>query len=173
MNLHNWETSLSVTGQSDCIWVTFRNVCSCLYMHTHDTFWGLTDFDGVRLRLSTGSTNGHIVHPPDDTNLEGEVWMMMTGENRRTEENPVPVPLCTSQIPHGLTRARTRFSAVKGRRLTAWAVAPPYLGLGSTFPSVRHYANRLSLDFTFETRENERHRTENTVNSRHTIIFFT
>jgi hypothetical protein len=28
------------------------------------------------------------------------------------------VPLCPPQIPHGLTRARTRASAVRGRRLT-------------------------------------------------------
>jgi hypothetical protein len=33
---------------------------------------------------------------------------------------PVPVPLCPSQIPHWLTRVRTRASAVGGRRLTAW-----------------------------------------------------
>ena len=38
-------------------------------------------------------------------------------------ENPVPVPLCPPQIPHGLTRDRTRASAVRGRRLTAWAMA--------------------------------------------------
>jgi hypothetical protein len=32
-----------------------------------------------------------------------------------------PVPLCPPQIPHGLTRA----SAVRGRRLTTWAMARP------------------------------------------------
>jgi hypothetical protein len=40
-------------------------------------------------------------------------------------EKPVPVPLCQPQIPHGLTRYRTRASAVGGRRLTAWATARP------------------------------------------------
>jgi hypothetical protein len=30
-------------------------------------------------------------------------------------EKPVPVPLCPPQIPHGLTRDRTRASAVGGR----------------------------------------------------------
>jgi hypothetical protein len=39
--------------------------------------------------------------------------------------NPVPVPLCPPQIPHDLTQARIRASAVGSRRLTAWVTAPP------------------------------------------------
>jgi hypothetical protein len=35
------------------------------------------------------------------------------------------VPLCPPQIPHGLTRDRTWPSAVRGRRLTAWAMVRP------------------------------------------------
>jgi hypothetical protein len=35
------------------------------------------------------------------------------------------VPLCPPQIPHDLTRARTRAAAVGSRRLTAWAMARP------------------------------------------------
>jgi hypothetical protein len=31
-------------------------------------------------------------------------------------EKTCPVPLCPPQIPHGLTRARTRASAVRGQR---------------------------------------------------------
>jgi hypothetical protein len=49
---------------------------------------------------------------------------------RKTEElrgKPVPVPLCPPQIPHGLTRARTQASVVRGRRLTTWAMAQPAL----------------------------------------------
>jgi hypothetical protein len=38
-------------------------------------------------------------------------------------EKSVPVPLCSPQIPHGLTRDETRASAVRGWRLTAWAMA--------------------------------------------------
>jgi hypothetical protein len=45
--------------------------------------------------------------------------MKLTGENRRTREKPVSMPLCPPQIPHGLSRDRTRASAVGGRRLTA------------------------------------------------------
>jgi hypothetical protein len=47
---------------------------------------------------------------------------------RKTEvigEKPVPVPLCRLQIPHGLIRDRTRVSAVRARRLTAWVMARP------------------------------------------------
>jgi hypothetical protein len=44
-------------------------------------------------------------------------------------EKPVPVPLCSPQIPHGLTRDLTRASAVRGRRLTAWAMARPSIRL--------------------------------------------
>jgi hypothetical protein len=40
-------------------------------------------------------------------------------------EKTVPVPFCRPQIPHGLTRVLTRTSAVRGRRLTAWAIARP------------------------------------------------
>jgi hypothetical protein len=41
-------------------------------------------------------------------------------------EKPVPVPICPPQIPHALNRARTRASAVRGRRLTTWSMARPY-----------------------------------------------
>jgi hypothetical protein len=42
-------------------------------------------------------------------------------------EKTCPVPLCPPKIPHGLIRARTQASAVRGQRLTAWAMArPPY-----------------------------------------------
>jgi hypothetical protein len=47
------------------------------------------------------------------------------GKSEELGEKPVPVPLCPPQIPHGLTRDRTRASAVGGRRLNAWAMARP------------------------------------------------
>jgi len=51
------------------------------------------------------------------------------GKPEELGEKPVPVPICPLQIPHGLTRAWTRDSAVKGRRLTTWAMARPILGI--------------------------------------------
>jgi hypothetical protein len=57
------------------------------------------------------------------------VWRATVEWQGKTEElgeKPVPVPFCPLQIPHELTRARTRASAVKVRRLTTWAMARPY-----------------------------------------------
>jgi hypothetical protein len=45
--------------------------------------------------------------------------------NGNDRGKPVPVTLCPPKIPHGVTRNRTRASAVGGRRLTAWAMAQP------------------------------------------------
>jgi hypothetical protein len=47
------------------------------------------------------------------------------GKTEELGDKPVPVPLCPPQIPHWLIRARTRASAVRGRRLTTWAMARP------------------------------------------------
>jgi hypothetical protein len=41
------------------------------------------------------------------------------GKLKYLGEERVPVPLCPPQTLHGLTRDRTRASAVGGRRLTA------------------------------------------------------
>jgi hypothetical protein len=53
--------------------------------------------------------------------------MKLTGEKRSTGGKPVSVPLCPPQISHGLTRHRTRASAVRGRRLTALATVFEFL----------------------------------------------
>jgi hypothetical protein len=45
--------------------------------------------------------------------------MKLTRENRQLGQKPVPVPICPPQTSHGLTRDRTRASAVRGWRLTA------------------------------------------------------
>jgi hypothetical protein len=50
--------------------------------------------------------------------MENDGGMILTGETEEIVEKPVPVPLYSPQIPHGLTRARTRDSAVRGQRLT-------------------------------------------------------
>jgi hypothetical protein len=71
-------------------------------------------------------------------------------ENRSTRgEKPFPVPLCPPQIPHGLTRDQTQASAVRGRRLTAWAMARPCLYIASNkFPCLDVVANN-KMDFQF------------------------
>jgi hypothetical protein len=49
------------------------------------------------------------------------------GKTTHLGEKPVSVPLCPAHIQHALTRARTRVSAVRGRRLNAWAIVRPYI----------------------------------------------
>jgi hypothetical protein len=61
----------------------------------------------------------------------GDRWIWSNGGmiylqgKPKNSEKTCLVPLCPSQIPHGLTRARTRAYAVRGQRLTAWAMARP------------------------------------------------
>jgi hypothetical protein len=50
--------------------------------------------------------------------MEGHSGITLIGEVEELGEEPVPVPLCPPQIPHGPSRARTRASAAKGWRLT-------------------------------------------------------
>jgi hypothetical protein len=65
-------------------------------------------------------TTSLLLIPANDDMVE---WYIDRGK-RRTRRKPVPVLLCPPQIPHELTQARTRASAVRGRRLTAWAITP-------------------------------------------------
>jgi hypothetical protein len=55
------------------------------------------------------------------------------GKTEKVGEKPVPVPLCPPQTPHGLTRGRTRASALRGRRLTTWAMARPVICVSRIF----------------------------------------
>jgi hypothetical protein len=59
----------------------------------------------------------------DDCGVIG--GMRINRRNRSTRRKPAPVPLCPPQIPHDLTRARTRAAAVGSLRLIAWAMARP------------------------------------------------
>jgi hypothetical protein len=51
------------------------------------------------------------------------------GKTEELGEKPALVPLCPPQIPHRSTPARTRASAVRGQRLTAWAMARLWAGI--------------------------------------------
>jgi hypothetical protein len=76
---------------------------------------------GFELRLPTG-----LLFIPYVIYGRGEQrWDDIAGETGQFGEKPVPVPLYPPQIPYGLTRARTRTYALRGRRLTAWAMTRP------------------------------------------------
>jgi hypothetical protein len=55
--------------------------------------------------------------------MENDGGMMLKGKNQTTRRKIFPVPLGPPQIAHGFIRVRTRDSAVRGRRLTASAMA--------------------------------------------------
>jgi hypothetical protein len=61
-----------------------------------------------------------MIDDDDDDDDDGGGGGGMTGKgNGSTRRKPAPVPLCLPQIPHELTRARTRASAVGSQRLSA------------------------------------------------------
>jgi hypothetical protein len=51
--------------------------------------------------------------------------MILIGETEVLREKPVTVPVCPQQMSHGLAWDSTRASAVKGKQLTAGAMALP------------------------------------------------
>jgi hypothetical protein len=71
-------------------------------------------------------------------------WQAKTDELR---EKPVPVPLCPPQIPHRLTRDRTRASAVGCWRLTAWAMARPIIVVLLRFMKNLLHWNAVNVKF--------------------------
>jgi hypothetical protein len=91
----------------------------------------LVSLGGVRLSpLGTSAAVGLLYQPRmiDDDDDYGTVGGMRIGRgNRSTRRKPAPVPLCPPQILHDLTWDRTRAAAVGSQRLTAWAMARPWL----------------------------------------------
>jgi hypothetical protein len=81
---------------------------------------------GKTVALNCGYQRAYCSSPTWYMGVESNGGMILTGETGQFGEKPVPVPLYPPQIPYGLTRARTRTYALRGRRLTAWAMARPY-----------------------------------------------
>jgi hypothetical protein len=91
---------------------------------------------GETISLNCGHQLAYCSSPRWYRSMERDDGMILTGKNWRTRETPAPVPLRPPQIPHGPTRAQTRASAVRGRRLTAWAMARLPIGyIALTSPS--------------------------------------
>jgi hypothetical protein len=102
-----------------------RQSCECIH-HLQDIFYIfiLMGWDWVHLVLRP--LFGLLYQPQmvdDECVAVGRIWIGKG--NRSTRRKTAPVPLCRPQIPHDLTRARTRDAAVGIRRLTAWAIARP------------------------------------------------
>jgi hypothetical protein len=85
---------------------------------------------------------------------EAQVEWKWQEKTENLGEEPVPMPLCPPQISHGLNRDRTRDSAVRGQRLTAWAIAQPryYSFLWTIFWLAQFYpCNELGEDIVCDT----------------------
>jgi hypothetical protein len=83
---------------------------------------------GVRLSpLGSAATTGLLYQPQmvDDADCRAIGGMKFGTGNRSTRRKFAPAPLCPPQIPHDLTRTRTRSSAVGSQRLTTRATALP------------------------------------------------
>jgi hypothetical protein len=107
---------------------------------------------GVRLSpLGTAANTGLLYQPQMIGDGDcGAIGGMKTGRgNRRTQRKPTPAPLRPPQIPHDQTRARTRAAAVGSQRLTAWAMARPFIQL--TIRPIAVLCN-TSLKFRFQKR---------------------
>jgi hypothetical protein len=70
--------------------------------------------DGVRLYVWTEATNGPIVHPQMIGLYEygATVELYWQGKTEELGEKLAPVPLCRTQIPHGLTWVSVLFTAL-------------------------------------------------------------
>jgi hypothetical protein len=85
--------------------------------------WGeTTSLNGDHQRTYCSSPRWYM-------SVESVVEWYWQAKKENLGEEPFPVPLCPPKIPLGLTRARTRASAVRDRRLTAWAMAQQLLHL--------------------------------------------
>jgi hypothetical protein len=86
------------------------------YLHISEYF-----SHGVRLSpLGTAATTDLLYQPQMiDGDCEGIGGMRICRGNRSTRRKPAPVPLCSPQMPHDLTRARTWATAV-GSRPELW-----------------------------------------------------
>jgi hypothetical protein len=82
--------------------------------------------DGLRLCLWTVATNGPLLFIPQVIRVRrATVECCWQRKGDELGEKPYPVPLCPSQIPFRLIRVQTWAFALRGRRLTVWAMAQP------------------------------------------------
>jgi hypothetical protein len=86
-----------------------------------------------------------IVPAAPDDNECGAIGGMIGRGIRSTWRKPAPVLICLPQIPHDLSRARTRTAAEGSRRLTAWAKARPIFFLLPKFYS--HLPSSIVISF--------------------------
>jgi hypothetical protein len=80
---------------------------------------------GARLSpIGTAATIGLLYQPQmiDDGDCGAIGGMKIGRENRSTRRKPVPTSLCPPQIPHDVTRVRTRATVVTRERYVQFKV---------------------------------------------------
>jgi hypothetical protein len=79
----------------------------------------------------------------------GAIGGMKIGRgSRSTRRKPAPVPNSPPQIPHDLTRTRTRAAVVGSRRLTAWTTARPSSNSSFTIEKIDQHDFHIWLRLT-------------------------
>jgi hypothetical protein len=106
-------------------------------------FYCVLGWSGTESVITEASKRPTVPAPNDDEC--GAIGGMLGRWNSLTRRKPGTVSLCPPQIPHYLTRARTR-SAEMGRwRVTAWATArPSCLAYSSAIKHTKIYTRRLN-----------------------------
>jgi hypothetical protein len=110
--------------------------------------------------FDTAATTGLLYQPQmiggDDCGAIGGIEIRRG--NQSAGRKPAPVPFCSPQIPHDLTWARNRATAVKSARLTARVMAWPTYSLycRNSYPHsafAKQENNNLELLKTIKTKE--------------------
>jgi hypothetical protein len=114
---------------SNTIWIVGTSLIAVCGRHIIVPFLTSFLFLGVRwdwVHLVRRPLTGLLYQPRTIGDECVAVGGMRIGRgNRGARRKPAPLPLCSPQIPHDLTCARTRAAAEGNRRLTAWAMALP------------------------------------------------
>jgi hypothetical protein len=77
--------------------------------------------------MSLNCSHQRALSPRFHVSVENHSRMILTGENRRTRRKSCPSATFSTTNPTWTAPTRSRFSAVRGRRLTAWDMTRPNL----------------------------------------------
>jgi hypothetical protein len=106
------------------VYRTSSSVVHCSETLMYNDFFFI--LSGVRPSLlGTAATIG-LLHEPqtmEDGDCGATDGMKIGRDSRSTRRKRAPVPFCSPQVPHNMTRARTRAAYVGSQRLIAWAMA--------------------------------------------------
>jgi hypothetical protein len=121
---HSWR-SPTITSQRHQMWWRHRPSNRTYFFIIINII-----LSGVRLSpLGTAATVGLLYQPQMTWWWLWSNWWNEVGRgSRSTRRKPATALLCPPQIPHDLTRIRTRAAAVGSQRLTAWAMVRPLMG---------------------------------------------